>query len=428
MNPDFTSDMPTYLKKDFGYITSRGADPLALMTNDTVIWSLVQDNEDGDRWPDFLVGNVLGSGGGSADRDGVFPGQDEDNDGLIETDRNFNGIPDYEETFLLFHVEPNEYVYGLDRNNNDEPDHREDDWDADYPYDADQRGYHLFGRLELTPHWSVGLGRYAVEGLAGGGHNRSAYALLTYRWQGLGRVRQLFFENNARRVQDDIADAHNQFARGRGHANILREREDPLQYQKSSVNETYLEGEVRPISQLRLVQRLRLRFNWQRGGRLPSRRFQRERRLDFTAYVSRLDYTFNCGRFSLVPQFKYLYLRLRDSEIGRDLLSEQRILPILKMSYAIMTKTELQLGIQGWGPLPYRIEDRAQSRESLKQRTLVFTTTNRSRYLGYDLITIVGFSKDLLIFDDPAQRFRERDSLQFFVRSALGFTEFGRLL
>ena len=422
MNPDFTTDMPTYLKKDHGYRTSRGQDPLHLMTNDTVIWSLVQDNEDGDRWPDFFVGNILGSGGETADRDGVFPGQDEDNDGLVETDRNVNDIPDYEETFLLFNVEPNEYVYGLDRNNNDEPDHREDDWESDYPYDSDQRGYHLFGQLNLTPSWSVGTGRYGVRGLAIGGHNRSSYALFAYRWQGRDRVRQLFFENNLRRVEDDIADNHIQFNRGR------RERDDPLHYQSSNVNETYLEGDFRPFSQLRLVQRLRVRFNWQRGGQLPSGQFQRQRRLDFTAYVSRLDYTWNRGRFSLVPQFKFLYMRLRDSEIDRDLLSEQRIVPILKMSYAVVSRTTLQLGIQGWGPLPYRIKNRAQSRESLKQRTLVFTTTNRTRYLGYDLITIVGFSKDRLIFDDPAQRFRERDSLQFFVRSALGFTEFGRLL
>ncbi len=428
MDSSFATDMPTYIKKDFGYITSRGRDPLALMTNDTVIWSLVQDNEDGDRWPDFFVGNVLGSGGSSADSDGVFPGQDEDGDGLVATDKNFNGIPDFEETFMLFDVEPNEYVYGLDRNNNDEPDHREDDWDADYPYDADQRGYHLFGSLGLGLNWSLGLGRYNVRGLKNGGRNRSDYALLTYHWAGLGRVKQLFFESNLRRVQDDIPDAHNQYTRGRGHASIVRKRDDPLHYQDSEVGETYFEGNIHPLSGLRLVQKLRLRFNWQRGGQLKSRQFQRSRRLDFTAYVSRLDYTKELGKLSVVPQFKFLYLRLRDSEIDRDLRSEHRIVSILKVSYSVMPKTTIQLGLQGWGPLPYRVKSRTQSRDSLKQRTLVFTTTNRTRYLGYDLITIAGLSRDRLIFDDPAQRFRDRNSLQLFVRAALGFAEFGRLL
>ena len=239
------------------------------------MWGMVQDNEDGDRWPDILLGNVLGSPQGDFDQDGIFPGQDADNDGLIDTDRNFNGTPDYDETFLVFDVEPNEYVYGLDRNNNDEPDVREDDWEPDYPYDADQRGHHLFGQLSLTPGWSLGLGRYAVKGLVSGGRNRSVYTLLTYRWQGLGRLRQLFLENHLRRVQD-IADAYNQYSRGARSVTVdpydsnftggiqslggsLTERQDELFYQDSYVNESYMEGDLRPLAGLHLVQKLRFR-------------------------------------------------------------------------------------------------------------------------------------------------------------------------
>ncbi len=454
MNPNFTTEMPTFLKKDYGYQASRGYSPYHFMTNDSIIWRLVQDNEDGDRWPDIAAGNVLGSpqqgGGGrnapvNPDQDGVFPGQDEDNDGLIDTDRNFNGTPDYDEPFLLFDVEPNEYVYGLDRNHNDEPDVREDDWQPDYPYDPNQRGYHLFGQANLSPHWSVGLGRYAVKDQAGGGRNRSNYALLTYRRQGLGRVRQLFFENSMRQVHDDIADAYNQHSRGARLSSVdpydalfigliqrfsgtLVRREDILLYQRSNVNESYLEGHLRPLQKLKLVQKLRLRFNWQQGGRLPTRQFQRDRRLDFFAYVNRVEYAWKLGRFDLVPRFKFLYLRLRDNESGIDLQSEHRIIPILNMSYAIMPKTTLQLGIQGWGPLPYRVKNRAQSRESLKQRTTIVTVTNRTRYFGYELITIMGFSRDKLRYDDPAQRFRDANGFLFFVRSAVGFTEFGAML
>ena len=101
MNPNFTTEMPTFLKKDYGYQASRRYSPYHFMTNDSIIWRLVQDNEDGDRWPDIAAGNVLGSpqqgGGGrvapvNPDQDGVFPGQDKDKDGLIDTDRNFNGL------------------------------------------------------------------------------------------------------------------------------------------------------------------------------------------------------------------------------------------------------------------------------------------------------------------------------------------------
>ena len=57
--------------------------------------------------------------------DGVFLSQDGNNDGIPDTNRNFNRIPDWNEPFLMYESDPNEYVYGLDRNNNDEPDRRE---------------------------------------------------------------------------------------------------------------------------------------------------------------------------------------------------------------------------------------------------------------------------------------------------------------
>ena len=454
MDPDFTTKMTTYLKKDLGYTSGRGWDPLGLLANDTVIWSLVQDNEDGDRWPDILLGNVLGSPQGNFDQDGIFPGQDVDNDGLIDTDRNFNGTPDYDETFLLFDVEPNEYVYGLDRNNNDEPDVREDDWEPDYPYDADQRGYHLFGQLSLAPGWSIGLGRYAVEGLASGGHDRSAYALSTYLWHGLGRLRRLFVETGLRRVLDDIADPYNQYSRAARLVSVdpyssnftggiqslggsLVERQDGLFYQDSYVNETYMEGDLRPLSGLELVQKLRLRINWQQGGRLANAIQQRRRRLDFWATVSRAQYTWHLGRLTLMPQFKIAHLRLMDrgaDRIGagryasRDLRSETATIPILRISCRLLRRTNLQLGLQGIGPLPYRVEDHVRSRQSFEQRTTLLTVTNRSRYFGYDLHTILGFSMERLEFDAAEQSFRNRDGFLFFVRGLVGFTEFGRML
>ena len=445
MNPDFTTEMEAFLARDHGYRSDRAYGVMTNLSNESVIWRLVQDNEDGDRWPDVLLGNVLGSPQVRArEGDGVFPGQDEDRDGQVDTDQNFNGIPDYEETFLMYAVEPNDYAYGLDRNNNDEPDQREDDWEADYPYDADQRGFHLFGQLNLGRHGSLALGRYAVEGLAGGGRNRSTYALVNYRREGVLRVRRLFFENQFRRVEDDIPDEFNEFVQGgfegidaytqqfegavRRLGGILRVHADLLNYQDSYVNETYLEGRLRPLAGLHLVQKLRLRLNWQQGGRLENGLFQRQRRLDFRTWVSRVDYTWRWGRFSLKPQFKFLMLRLADQGTGSLLRSEYRVIPILKLRCRLMPRTALQMGVQGWGPLPYRLVDRTEERNSLEQRTAVITLTNSSRYFGYDMQTIVGLQREELDWDDRYQRFKNFDGWSFFVRNLIGFTEFGRLL
>ena len=127
------------------------------------------------------------------------------------------------------------------------------------------------------------------------------------------------------------------------------------------------------LQSLSLVQKLRLRLNWQQGGRLANERFQRQRRLDFWAVTSRADYTYQWGKLRAVPQFKFLLLRLQDQEADQALRSEYRVIPILKLRYPLMSRTVLQAGVQGWGPVPYRLENRTQGRESLEQRTMVVT-------------------------------------------------------
>ena len=448
INPGFQTEMRTYIHWEDALFHSN----IMGITNSTLYWELVEDNDDGDRFPDRRIGNLVGYGNDSQgyDLDGVFLGQDEDNDGWPETNRDGDLIPDSDEPFLMYDVEPNAYAYGLDRNHNDEPDPREDDGEVDYPYDHDQRGYHLFGQLDLSRHWSLSLGGFASAQIAGGGRNRSAYALLTYRRKGIGRLRQVFFENSLRRVQDDIADEYvatddrgdrtrNFSFRGLGRGNVIdafihdyppvfssRFVPDLLFYQDSYVNESYLEARLRPLPALDLVQKLRLRFNWQQGGRLHNGLFQKERRLDFFTLVSRAGYTLRWGRLKVTPQYKLMLLRLMDRERGRAVRDELRSIPILRLEYPLLLRTTLRAGAQGWGPMPYRRHDRVAGRFSFEQRTAFLTLTNSSRYFGYELYTIVGLNKDGKEYDLAFQNFQGFDGWSFFVRCLVGFTEFGR--
>ena len=63
-------------------------------------------------------------------------------------------FPDFEEPFLLYFSDPQEFVYGIDLNNNGVIDERENDNKPDYPYDRDRKGLHGFVAL---PAWQ-GLG------------------------------------------------------------------------------------------------------------------------------------------------------------------------------------------------------------------------------------------------------------------------------
>ena len=425
MNPDFSTDMVAYRPELTGVFG---------LSNDTMVWRLVQDNEDGDAWPDVALFSLPCT----PDCDGTFPGQDADNDGITDVNRNLNALPDYKEPFLMYEVDPSDFVYGMDRNNNDEPDIREDDYDADYPYDHDQRGYHVFGQYDLTPHWTVGIGRYDVEGIASGGRNNSAYALLTYQRQGLERLRQVFFENHFRRVQDDIPDEYNRVREdleitlfdigGFFTRDPIIRRTDLLLYEDSYVNDTYLEGHWRPWPSLSVVQKLRLRLNWQQEGLLPSGLLQRKRRLDQWNVVSRADHTRYWGKLMIRPQFKFMLLQLRDQRAERSLRSEVSLIPILRAEYPLMSRSTLQIGIQGMGPFSYRFEDRVAQRNTFERRTKFANLTNRSSYFGYELYTIIGLRKDNLDYDDEFQTFREFDAWSFFIRALVGFNEYGKPL
>ncbi len=473
ITPDFQTDIRTFL--DYEIALDNG--PLTGMTNQTVYWELVQDNDDGDRFPDRRIGNVVGFSNDShdGDADGVLLGEDDDHDGWPETDRNGNGRPDYDEPFLLYEVEPDEYVYGLDRNHNEEPDRREDDEKADYPYDYDQHGFHLFGQWDLGRRLSLSAGRYDTREFTGNRRNRSTYAMLTYRWEEAVRLQRFFLESVFQRVQDDIEDGfvarratpnwlgfsyRGLVTRNRGFSYARRVsgtlQIDPLLYQDSYVNETYLEVRLNPKSTFNLVQKLRLRFNWQQRGRLYNGSFQRQRRLEWWTSVSRVDHTWLWGRLMITPQFKFLLLRFVDRAAdrrlgggyaGRVLRYETQSIPILRLECPLMEKTRLRVGIQGIGPLPYRGWDHLRETASFEQRTLFATLTNRSRYFGYDMLTIIGIEKDEKMFDRPSsgntvskdsedheiryqqqlfQRAGEVHLWSLFVRVLIGFTEYGR--
>ena len=443
INPDFTTSFRTFLdEQDFGHTHLTG------MLNETIYWDLVEDNDDGDRFPDRRYGNLVGfsNDDNAWDLDGVLLNQDEDNDGFPEINRDGDNLPDYEEPFLMYDVEPNLYVYGLDRNNNDEPDLSEDDGQVDYPYDPDQRGYHLFAQYDLTPELSFGAGHYSVNEIAGSGRNRTSYALLTLDIRGLGGRRLFFAENNLRKVQDDIADEYRvldetpirEWVFGFRGVNPLpgaREYQsfytsefvaDVLRYEDSYVNESYADLNLNPWSTLKLRRKLRARFNWQQGGWLYNDTFQVRRRLDFYATVTRLEFTKRWGKLSLTPQYKFMLVRLVDRERNVDLLSEYRSIPILRLEYQLLERTSARAGVQGFGPIPYHVRDQTSERESFEQRTAFLTMTNRTRYFGYELVTIIGINKDQRNFDTQLQDRRNFDSLSFFVRALVGFTEYGR--
>ena len=91
-----------------------------------------------------------------------------------------------------------------------------------------------------------------------------------------------------------------------------------------------------------------------------------------------------------------------------------------------MSRTFLRGGVQGFGPLQYRVKNQLREGQSFEQSTSFITLTNQSRYFGYDLYSVIGVSRGKKKFDDTFQQLREFDQWSVFVRTLVGFTEYGR--
>ena len=132
----------------------------------------MDDNDDNDRYADDHQDDFADA---LALEAGVYPGLDEDDDNIPDDDRNANGVPDFEEPFLLYFSDPQEFVYGLDMNNNGVIDVRENDDKPDYPYDRDRRGQHYTAALQPVAGLEIGAGHYRMRAITSGARAFSSY-------------------------------------------------------------------------------------------------------------------------------------------------------------------------------------------------------------------------------------------------------------
>ncbi|MDE2810509.1 MAG: hypothetical protein OXN90_19010 [Gemmatimonadota bacterium] len=430
MNPAYKTSMFAHIPQDFETYNEWG------FANNTGIYHLVQDNDDHDRFPDVWLGMVLGDVfAGEEDPDGVFLGKDEDHDGLPDTNRNYNTLPDYVEPFLMFDVESDDYVYGADMNNNDVPDYREDDLDPEYPYDLDLQGGHLLGWAEPLRHLRLTLGRLHSEQVAGGRRNRMVYGRASYRGAAFG-IGAFRVEHEIKRVRDDIADETVQFNEGSSRSFSTggqwyfaqfrsRRVADELRYRNSLVHRTYLESRTTPLVGLVVENRIKLETNEQRRTLFDDGTFQRQDRLRLLAGVHKVSYGFKGRRWRVIPQFKVLYLKKERRETAVPLGHERQLMPIVKAEYRLTERTSVKGGIQGFPlkGLKYQVRDLTDQVNSLNRQNHTFFVSNRSEYFGYDLIMNAGLAFEKIQFIDPRQRARNRKTSAMFIRVILGYKE-----
>lgn len=415
IGPLYTTELRNYVGNDEQDLSGN---PIAY--NCTNIHRLVEDNDDNDQYPDSWNVEYANVFQGQSDMDGVFPGLDEDHDGIPDTNRDFDTRPDYIQPFLMYYADPQVYDYGLDLNHNDYIDARENDYKADLPYDTDLRGLHVYGSYRLLDGLTSTLGLLKSKQIAGDEPNDALYGRLTYR-QRIPLLGRFFAELSLERIHDGIPDELSVYSDrvmsvaeqlqvfpgvGRGaRLSFFQEetREDPLYYKNSLLTRFFVDGQWTAVPHLKMRNKIKYEINQQRRGELYDHTLQGSDRITRWAMVHTIDYQWQIApRLRLFSGLKLRYLKEDRRSLGLPIRHERDVIPILKLRYQFTDKTRFQIGLQGIGNLfPYTVRDLVHPEKDFRQRDAVLMLTNWSDYLGYIISTNGGVAYKVKVFRDP---------------------------
>ena len=384
---------------------------------------LMEDNDDNDEIPDdsfadqgrfqqFLQGNYSGGRAG-----GVFPGLDEDGDLTPDNDRDRNGVPDWTEPFLFTGSDPADLVYGIDFNNNAEPDFRENDDYPDYPIRKDQKGIHGYAAFpEALPGLTrLSLGYYASEEIAGWGEASALYARVGAEWDAPGGIRA-DFKDDVKLVEDSIRDDVYVWTIGdisplaNVYSPVVPPPPDPLVMRKSLVNFGSLKfAWAHPTGT-----RASLDFLHYLNRQREIEGVQGSETFSEFGMVSRLEYSGRWGSFDVWSGFKYAASEGRRGLAWDDASTRFRALAV-KASYSIMPGMSLQWGMSGLPGLPMRFTDSENELLSYEEDKTVFMLQGRSDdFMGLSLSLSSGIQLYRRDYDE-GDRVRDFDTMGIFV-------------
>jgi hypothetical protein len=354
------------------------------------IYEFVDDNDDQDELPDWTrkyLGPTANTRFGSNLRtdDAVFPGLDEDNDDISDFNRNFNALPDYVEPFLRFEVDPPEFLFGMDMNNNTIIDRFEDDDEADYPYRKGHAGYNVYGGVELFPGSDLMVGRYGEELLRTSREALGHYLLLTLRKELPERDLDVWFILHPRKVKDTIPDDVLLWVDEPGSTGKSRLVRDELIATDAFINTAYFELHYDRFLPFSAKVKHEIFHRYQKD--------EKRRDQEFLGFVTKGEYPLEMRGWTLLPRWKQLYDK-RVPSLREDIKTEE-----LTEIFSFMLTRQLNQSIRFSTGTEYEIFSNMRSKpdplpsgwvEDSKTWTLAAQVSNTSAYSGYGITTNFG--------------------------------------
>ena len=423
-------------------------------------FNVMADNDDNDQWPDEFANERP-----SADKtdSGIFPGLDDNQDLVPDSDQNVNGVPDWTEPILFYDADPPEFVYGVDFNNNGVVDFRENDAMPDYPYRRDRRGLHLFAvwdKLGVFGKWTS-MGVYRTKEPAGGNEANAFYARYEHEIFS-PYVGHLSINDDIKLVKDGVRDdtyiwrdvgsaeqipspypwltGPNVEARDLN-SQLLPPTRDPLGMRNSLVNSLFLESEITQLTGFNIVNTVQWVNNGQKKDVFEDGTSQESGTLSLLTMVNKVDYTLQAGNLLVRPMFKNLILRqtwdrLKDPEDSTSTNKLQTVTmraPILRTKYTLTPKTTLEMGFQGfpfWRQSVDRVDRRANVfnwnpntgiDDQYQEWTFILMMSNRSDHYGYNVASQFGWIKTDREYDNELRKDENFNSGRIFFDIVAGF-------
>lgn len=355
------------------------------------LYELVEDNDDQDRFPDWRrrhtgFTGVFSGSGQFPDRE-VFPGLDENNDFISDFNQNQNNQPDYVEPFFRYHVDPPEFLFGVDMNNNTIIDRFENDTEADYPYKRDHRGYNVNTGVAFIPQGRFMVGHLSEQLKSNHLRSRSTYALLTVDREFPEHSLHIKVMDFARKVEDDIADDMIQWFQAPSSSGGLQEFRDPMIARDTFINTVFLEVGYNRF--LPFTNRLKYEAYHQLGDEGDDKRNRK-----FLGLINKADYAFapRAG-MEVRPQWKQTLSMTRPSSQSEATTRHLSEVLFLRFQHRISQALWLGAGTE------YEFFENLKKRpeilppnyqDDFSRMVLGLQFTNNSDYLGYSMTANIG--------------------------------------
>ena len=362
-------------------------------------FELVDDNDDQDRFPDW------GRASQTRDGNGVFPGLDSNNDFRSDFNQNTNTRPDYDEPFLRYHVDPPEFLFGVDMDQNTVVDLFEDDELPDYPFQTDHRGYNFYVGAEVLPGVDFLVGHMREWLWSDDRRSRNTYALLTAQkdYPRLGRL-EVF--NHFKIVKDNLPDDQLIWRDLPGkEEGVIDEFQDPLPAQDTIINTAFVGFDYTGIPGLNVGNSVKYDTYVQRADSIsrlsaigaPPDTLESAH---FFGVINKVDYTWSFdSKLVVQPRFKSIF-RWRDPfHKDSNIWWDQKMKNFTEM-FLLMAKAPLMRHLwleQGTEFVIFR--DLLDSDKNFHETIISAQFSLSHAYTGYQLTVNIGAQWDRMVLD-----------------------------